>query len=49
MDSRKFSLSSVLLFFLTIGIVGFTLPSAAQAVEWWPDLQAFPAYSLGVA
>jgi hypothetical protein len=48
MDSRKFSLSSILLFFLTTGIVGFTLPSGAQAAEWWPDLQAFPAYSLVV-
>jgi len=48
MDSRKFSFCSVFFFFLTTGIGVFTLPRGAQAAEWWPDLQAFPAYSLVV-
>ena len=48
MDSRKFSLCSVFLFFLTTGILGSTLPSGAQVVERRPDLQAFPAFSLVV-
>lgn len=49
MDSRKFGLYSMFLFFLTTGILMSTLPSSAQVVERRPDIQAIPAFSLVVA